>query len=156
MFDPAFARSRKRMPAMVAEVHPGLYAGKLEVTFTVPVTSPGTLSVELSNAQGTHALAFAFDAGEVLMVDLEPYTRELAPGSYDVAVRWQSPELDVRTSTTTYIPYHCGLSLRAHESSPAPSPPTPSALPYALAAIASLLVALRLAKRAGTDGTHVP
>ena len=123
------------------------------------------LTVEIKNASASRTLTFSGDREKSHVefariqprglhfetIDLSPLTIDLAPGDYEAIIRW-----DGQVTSTTFTKHaglECGLSYRDWSKQD-----SPSKLPYVLGglALASLLVACGLAKRAGTAVERVP
>ena len=165
-----------------AALERGLHAGRLVLAFyntddtralELPIRVVADtiqydwLTVELANATTTRTLSFVTERTKASTqtvrvephgiyfetIDLDPLTEDLPPGDYDVRVSWDGHV----TTATTFVPYRCGL-VYAHSLPPLPRSPSPSKLPYVLGGLAffALLVASRLAKRAGTADGCVP
>jgi hypothetical protein len=86
-------------------------------------------------------------------IDLDPQTRDLPAGDYDVVVRWDGQVTTTKLSTT-FVPLRCGLAY--HDW---PSKQEPSKLPFVLgglAIVSFVFLGLALAKRAGTAVERVP
>jgi len=165
-----------------AALERGLHAGKLVLAFyntddqralELPIRVVADtiqyewLTVELANATTSRTLSFVTTRTKAVpqtvriephgiyfeTIDLDPLTQDLPPGDYDVRVSWDGQV----TTTTTFVPYRCGLAY-AQSLAPSPRSPSPSKLPYLLGGLAfvALFAARRLAKRAGTADGCVP
>jgi hypothetical protein len=177
--------SGEAMPYTIgAAVEGGLSTGNLVIalfnpdpmhSIEVPVRVVGDtiqydwLTVEIKNASTARTLRFTAPREHAAVetariqprglhfetIDLDPLTRDLPGGDYDVVVTW-----DGQVTTTTMSkqePLRCGLSYYT----PPKQDSSSSKLPFVLGglAIATLLlglVGLRLAERAGTAVERVP
>jgi hypothetical protein len=176
---PSVASARRWNPSpqysIGAAFEPGVHAGRLVLAFynkddrrpldlairvVADTVQYDWLTVELTGASTTRTLRFIADREDAAVqtvqiaphrlhferIDLEQMTADLPPGDYDVRVTWDGHV----TTTTTFVPYRCGLRY-----TPPPVPDSPSKLPIVLAGLA-LLVGVALQKRAGTADVRVP
>jgi hypothetical protein len=125
------------------------------------------LTVEIKNADVSRTLRFVQDRDRSAVetvriqprglhfetIDLDAHTSTLPAGDYDVIVTWDGLVTTTKL-TSTHVQYVCGGMVPPPLKQNSPS----GKLPFVLAglAIAPLLLALGLAKRAGTAAERVP